>query len=222
MKRTSRIQTVISPLHRKKLDSLTLRYGTMNEVIERGIELLEQLESETTITESDEEILELKRRAEIFDALSSFSGFVLINNKMVDVLLEVLGQGLSVSDFLKKQQKWVLEDLEIQKIVTNLGQSVKNNYESLIEVVRQISDTFRTFHVLVASDSEKKILIQPNLLPNLLPELVGVHLQGILDYLGFTFVWRISNDRLIIEWSERPELQPEVNVDSRLGTIKGL
>jgi CheY-like chemotaxis protein len=194
----------------------------MNEVIERGIELLEQLESETTITESDEEILELKRRAEIFDALSSFSGFVLINNKMVDILLEVLGQGLSVSDFLKKQQKWVLEDLEIQKIVTNLGQSVKNNYESLIEVVRQISDTFRTFHVLVASDSEKKILIQPNLLPNLLPELVGVHLQGILDYLGFTFMWRISNDRLIIEWSERPELQPEVNVDSRLGTIKGL
>lgn len=222
MKRTSRIQTVISPLHRKKLDSLTLRYGTMNEVIERGIELLEQLESETTITESDEEILELKRRAEIFDALSSFSGFVLINNKMIDVLLEVLSQGLSVSDFLKKQQKWVLEDLEIQKIVTNLGQSVKNNYESLIEVVRQISDTFRTFHVLVASDSERKILIQPNLLPNLLPELVGVHLQGILDYLGFTFMWRISNDRLIIEWSERPEAQPEINVDSRLGTIKGL
>ncbi|OLS23818.1 MAG: Hydrogenase transcriptional regulatory protein hupR1 [Candidatus Heimdallarchaeota archaeon LC_3] len=222
MKRTSRIQTVISPLHRKKLDSLTLRYGTMNEVIERGIELLEQLESETAITESDEEILELKRRAEVFDALSSFSGFVLINNKMVDTLLEVLGQGLSVSDYLKKQQKWVLEDLEIQKIVTNLGKSIKNSYESLIEVVRQISDTFRTFHVLVASESEKKILIQPNLLPNLLPELVGVQLQGILDFLGFTFGWRITNERIIIEWSERPEKHAEINVDSRLGTIKGL
>ena len=65
MKRTSRIQTVISPIHRKKLDNLTLRYGTMNEVIERGIELLEQMEEESVIAESDEEILELKKKSEI-------------------------------------------------------------------------------------------------------------------------------------------------------------
>ena len=70
MKRTSRIQTVISPLHRKKLDNLTRRYGTMNEVIERGIEILEEMEVETDIVESEEEIRELRRKSELFDALS--------------------------------------------------------------------------------------------------------------------------------------------------------
>lgn len=221
MKRTSRIQTVISPLHRKKLDSLTARYGTMNEAIERGIELLEQMETEAAITESDEEILELKRKSELFDALSSFSGFVLVKNSTFDDLFDVLSSGQSFSDFLKKQEKWVLEDIEIQKIASNLSQSVKNTYEGMVEVVKQISNTFRTFHVLVSSDAEKKLLIQPNYFQKI-PELVGVQLQGILEYLGFSFIWRISNDRIILEWSEKKEKYADLNVDSRFGALKGL
>ena len=221
MKRTSRIQTVISPLHRKKLDSLTARYGTMNEAIERGIELLEQMETEAAITESDEEILELKRKSELFDALSSFSGFVLVKNSTFDDLLDVLSSGQSFSDFLKKQQNWVLQDIEIQKIASNLSQSVKNTYEGMVEVVKQISNTFRTFHVLVSSDAEKKLLIQPNYFQKI-PELVGVQLQGILEYLGFTFIWRVANDRIILEWSDKKEKYADLNVDARFGALKGL
>lgn len=221
LKRIARIQTVITPVHRKKLDNLTQRYGTMNEVIERGIELLEQMESEATITESDEEILELKRRSDIFDSLSSFSGFVLVKNSTIDDLIEVLSSGMSFNEYLSRQSKWVMEDIEIQKIVKDLAESVKNDFESLVEVIEQISNTFRTFHVLVSSEAEKKVVIQPNYFQKF-PEIVSVQLQGILDFLGFTYTWRVINDRIILEWKEKPSKKPEINIDERIQSLKGL
>ncbi|MHA2362532.1 MAG: response regulator [Candidatus Hodarchaeales archaeon] len=227
MKRTSRIQTVITPLHRKKLDGLTKRYGTMNEVIERGIELLEELETETDIVETEEEIRELRRKSELFDALSSFSGFVLVRSSTVDDLFEALVDGLSLNDFLRKQLNWVAEDLEIQKTVSRLAQNYSKNFASLVEIIQQVSDTFRSFYVLASSEPEKKIVIHPNCFHKF-PELIGAQLQGILEFLGFEIKYRIMNDRILLEWQESSEevtieREPEViDIDSRFGLFKEL
>lgn len=239
MKRTSRIQTVISPLHRKKLDNLTRRYGTMNEVIERGIEILEEMEVETDIVESEEEIRELRRKSELFDALSSFSGFILVRSQTIDELLEVLLDNASLNEFVKKQRNWVLQDLEIQKTMSKLAQNYSKNFASLVEIIQQISDTFRSFYVLASSEPEKKVVIHPNFLHKF-PELIAGQIQGILDFLGFNIHYRIVNDRILLEWQtdekevseedeesgvkqDLKELEEEVlDVDSRIGMYKDL
>ena len=240
MKRTSRIQTVISPLHRKKLDNLTRRYGTMNEVIERGIEILEEMEVETDIVESEEEIRELRRKSELFDALSSFSGFILVRSQTIDELLEVLLDNASLNEFVKKQRNWVLQDLEIQKTMSKLAQNYSKNFASLVEIIQQISDTFRSFYVLASSEPEKKVVIHPNFLHKF-PELIAGQIQGILEFLGFNIHYRIVNDRILLEWQtedsssvedsedtqdikqDLKELEEEVlDVDSRIGMYKDL
>ena len=243
MKRTSRIQTVISPLHRKKLDNLTRRYGTMNEVIERGIEILEEMEVETDIVESEEEIRELRRKSELFDALYSFSGFILVRSQTIDELLEVLLDNASLNEFVKKQRNWVLQDLEIQKTMSKLAQNYSKNFASLVEIIQQISDTFRSFYVLASSEPEKKVVIHPNFLHKF-PELIAGQIQGILEFLGFSIRYRIVNDRILLEWQtdeameeegeegestpspmkqELQELEEEVlDVDSRIGMYKDL
>jgi len=225
MKRSSRIQTVITPLHRKKLDTLSERYGTMNEVIERGIELLEEMETETDILETEDEIRELRRKSDLFDALSSFSGFVLTRSSTIDDLFNVLTEGLSMNDFVQRQRNWVAEDLEIQKILTQLAQTYTKNFASLVEIIQQVSDTFRSYYVMVSSESERKVVIQPNCFHKF-PEIIGAQLQGILEFLGFNITYRKMNDRLLLEWPESGEKttivdeNTDMDLDSRFGLLK--
>ena len=211
----------------------------MNEVIERGIEILEEMEVETDIVESEEEIRELRRKSELFDALSSFSGFILVRSQTIDELLEVLLDNASLNEFVKKQRNWVLQDLEIQKTMSKLAQNYSKNFASLVEIIQQISDTFRSFYVLASSEPEKKVVIHPNFLHKF-PELIAGQIQGILDFLGFNIHYRIVNDRILLEWQtdekevseedeesgvkqDLKELEEEVlDVDSRIGMYKDL
>lgn len=224
MKRTSRIQTVISPLHRKKLDNLTRRYGTMNEVIERGVELLEELEVESDIVETEEEIRELRRKSELFDALSSFSGFILVRSQTIDELIDILLENGSLNEFLYKQKNWVLQDQEIQKTMSKLTQNYSKNFASLVEIIQQLSDTFRTFYVLASSEPELKVVIHPNYLHKF-PELIAGQIQGILEFLGFNVIYKIVNDRILLEWQTGEgtvTIQEKLDVDSRIGMYKEL
>lgn len=213
----------------------------MNEVIERGIEILEEMEVETDIVESEEEIRELRRKSELFDALSSFSGFILVRSQTIDELLEVLLDNASLNEFVKKQRNWVLQDLEIQKTMSKLAQNYSKNFASLVEIIQQISDTFRSFYVLASSEPERKVVIHPNFLHKF-PELIAGQIQGILDFLGFNIHYRIVNDRILLEWQteesssdedseeeesemkrDLKELEEEVlDVDSRIGMYKDL
>lgn len=199
----------------------------MNEVIERGIELLEELETESDIVESEEEIRDLRKKSELFDALSSFSGFVLVRSSTIDELLDVLNEGSSLNEFLRKQRNWVLEDLEIQKTVSKLAQNYSKNFASLVEIIQQVSDTFRSFYVLASSEPEKKVVIHPNCFHKF-PELIAAQLQGILDFLGFNIRYRVVNDRILLEWKGEAETDEgevkltdyEFDIDSRLGIYK--
>jgi CheY-like chemotaxis protein len=214
----------------------------MNEVIERGIEILEEMEVETDIVESEEEIRELRRKSELFDALSSFSGFILVRSQTIDELLEVLLDNASLNEFVKKQRNWVLQDLEIQKTMSKLAQNYSKNFASLVEIIQQISDTFRSFYVLASSEPERKVVIHPNFLHKF-PELIAGQIQGILEFLGFKIRYRIINDRILLEWQtdevessseeedeETPSVKQELkefeeevlDVDSRIGMYKDL
>ena len=227
MKRTSRIQTVITPLHRKKLDQLTKRSGTMNEVIERGIEILEEMEMESNIIESEEEILELRRRSELFDALLGFSGFVLVRSSTIDDLFDILIEGQSINEFIKKQRNWVSEDIEIQKTVTRLAQNYSETFTSLVEIIQLISDTFRSFYVSTSSESERKVVIHTNSFHKF-PELIAAQLQGVLEYLGFRTIYNIVEDRILIEWRESSDQNIEdksnliIDLDAKYGLYAGL
>ncbi|MHA2366031.1 MAG: response regulator [Candidatus Hodarchaeales archaeon] len=203
MKRTSRIQTVITPIHRKKLDVLMKKYGTMNEVIERGIELLEQENVIEASPITSKEIEKLRWNSEVFNSLSAFSGFALIKASVIDEFLEVIENKSTLSDFLRKQRQWIIEDNEIQRIVSQLIETLENSYKSMIEVIEQVSDTFRTFRYSIPDSGETKIAIYPNYLQKI-PEFVALQLHGILDFLGFTFSWRSSENRIVFEWTDDP------------------
>jgi len=227
MKRSSRVQTMITPLHRKKLDNLTKKYGTMNEVIERAIDLLEQMEESGPDQNVDDEISELRRKSDLFDALSSFSGFVLVRSSTIDSLFDVVTEGLSLNDFLQDHRHWAAEDIEIQKAVTRLARNYSKTFVSLVEIIQQVSDTFRSFYVLTSNEAEKKIIIHPNCFQKF-PEIIGTLLQGILAFLEFEITYEIMDDQIILEWQEFRRNKKftdnliTINDDSRFGLFKTL
>lgn len=204
MKRTSRVQTVITPLHRKKLEILAKKYLTINEVIERGIDLLERENSFGSLSSevTPEEIEQLKRTSEVFNSLSYFSGFALIKTNIIDEFLNIIEKKSQMSDFLKKQRQWILEDIEIQKVVSGLIDTLDNNSESMKEVVKQIGDTFRSFQYSIPSFDEDKIIIYPNYFQKF-PELVALQIHGILDFLGISFIWHTIEGRVIFQWTDK-------------------
>lgn len=203
MRRTSRIQTIITPLHRKKLDQLIETFGSMNEVIERGIELLEAQESLEGVPITSDEVEKMRWNSEVFNSLSSFSGFGLLKTLIIDEFLEVLTQKISFIAFLKKQKQWILEDIEIQRIINQLVKQLENTPKNLMEVIIQVSDTFRTFKYAHNDLNDDKIAIYPNYFQKI-PEIIAFQLQGILDYLGFTYTWYCPDDRVIIQWTDDP------------------
>ena len=218
---------MITPLHRRKLDRFAKKYGTMNEVIERALDSLEEMETETKSDVSDDELRDLRRKSELFDTLSSFSGFVLVRSTTIDSLFDIITEGTSLNEFLKDHRNWAAQDLEIQKAMTRLARNYSNDFSSLIEIIQQISDTFRSFYVLKSIESEKRIIIHPNCFQKF-PEIIGALLQGILSYFGFAISYKIMNDQILMEWHESKQIKTlnqeinlsETNIASRFGMFK--
>ncbi|MHA1990165.1 MAG: response regulator [Candidatus Hodarchaeales archaeon] len=186
-KTKKRIQTIISEEHYGLLQKLTDRYGKMNHVIEKGIDLINEQEDPSIHQCESTDILNLQQQ--MMD-----QGYIFIQHKFITELFNNLVEGSLI--------KWIDTFLDHPDDAANPLYSkltLKNDFPSLLYYLEQESEYNQLYLTVFFDESQKTITIEPLIL-NSIPDIIGLLIYRSLLFLNFTFDITIGNTNLEIKW----------------------
>ena len=191
-KSKKRIQTIISEDHYSLLQKLTDRYGKMNHVIEKGIDLIN--EQEDPSIHKCESTVTLNLQQQMMD-----QGYIFIQHKFLTEFFNNLTQGTLLN--------WTDTFLNHPDDAANPLYSVlslKNNFQSLLYFFEQESEYNQLYLSVFLDESQKIVTIEPLIL-NSNPEIIGLMIYRSLLFLNFTFDFSIGNTNLEVKWIPETE-----------------
>lgn len=196
-KSKKRIQTIISEDHYGLLQKLTDRYGKMNHVIEKGIDLIN--EQEDPSIHKCESTITLNLQQQMMD-----QGYIFIQHKFLTEFFNNLTQGTLTN--------WTDTFLDHPDDAANPLYSVlslKNDFQSLLYFFEQESEYNQLYLSVFLNENQKIVTIEPLTLSSN-PEVIGLMIYRTLLFLNFTFDFSIGNTNLEIKWIPETEFTPKL------------
>ena len=196
-KRDKRIQTVISEEHHTRLLKLTEQYGKMNHVIEKGIDLINELGDPSV--HSCDATRSLAVQQQMMD-----QGYIFLQQKFLSDFFESLNTGTI--------QNWINTFLNHLTEAANPLYSriaIENTFQGLKDFLQQESEYMRLYLIVFEDEEKKYITLEPIIFPKH-PELAAIILTRALDFLEFTYDVKIAYSKIEVYWI------PETNYTTKI------
>ena len=185
--RSKRIQTLISDEHYSMLQGFTEQYGKMNNVIEKGLELIRELGDPSTHKCDATSTLSIQQQ--MLD-----QGFAFVQQRLVSGFLLNLVQGN-----LSNWTEMVLDNPQDAANPLYAKLTLDNSFGSLKYFLDQESDYSRYYIVVFSDEKQNTITIEPHLFPEF-PEFVALIICRSLLFLGFNFRIVNAETNIGIQW----------------------